>query len=38
MTEKVIEKFGIPVTNNESLMMNALSIFAGKYSHISVYT
>jgi len=38
VTEKGIEKFRAAVTDSVSIMVKALSIFAGKYSHIAVYT
>jgi hypothetical protein len=38
MTEIEIETFRVSVSDNDSAMVNALSIFAGKYSQIPVYT
>jgi hypothetical protein len=38
MTETGNEKFGATVTNNASVVVKALLITEGKYSHIAVYT
>jgi hypothetical protein len=38
MTERGIEKFRVAVTDSGSVKLNELSIFAGKYGHIDVYT
>jgi S-adenosylmethionine/arginine decarboxylase-like enzyme len=38
VTEIGIEKFRVAFTDNVSVMVKELSIFAGKYSHIAVYT
>jgi len=38
VTEIGIEKFRAAVTDSVSIMVKALSIFAGKYNHIAVYT
>jgi hypothetical protein len=38
VTEIGIEKFRVAVTDNVSVMVKALSIFAGRYSDIAVYT
>jgi hypothetical protein len=37
MTETGNEKFGATVTNNASVVVKAMSITEGKYSHIAVY-
>jgi hypothetical protein len=38
MTETGNGKFGATVTNNASVVVKALSITEGIYSHIAVYT
>jgi hypothetical protein len=38
MTVIGIGKFRIAVTDSGSVVVNALSIFAGKYSHTDIYT